>query len=158
MLIEKMLNLTYKKIKGTFMRSIIMVILSVSLFFVGCTKKDEKYYLDAAKNSLQKEDVKAAEESYEKLMTEYPNGAYAVEALYDLGKIYQSKLDKNIEAEASLKKAIDIFQKLVDKYPKSKEAPPALFMTGFIQANELRNFDEAKKTYGKILKDYPTHE
>ena len=140
------------------MRFLSVILLSCTLLFVGCTKKDEKYYQNAAKECLQKQDVRGAVASYEKLAEEFPESPAASEALYDIGRIYQNKLDKNVEPDASLRKAIEYFQKIIEKYPHSKEAPTALFMTGFIQANELKNYDEARKSYNQFLKNYPQHE
>ena len=140
------------------MRFLSIIALTCILMFVGCSKKDEKFYQNAAKESLQKQDIPAAVASYEKIAEKFPDSPAASEALYDIGRIYQNKMDKNVEANASLLKAIDYFQKIVQKYPKSKEAPTALFMTGFIQANELKNYDAARNSYNQFLKDYPQHE
>lgn len=140
------------------MRLLSVIVLTCALLFAGCSKKDEKFYQNAAKESLQKQDIKAAVVNYEKIAEEFPESPAASEALYNIGRIYQNKMDKDVEANASLQKAISYFQKIIEKYPHSKEAPTALFMTGFIQANELKNYDAARKSYNQFLKDYPQHE
>jgi TolA-binding protein len=129
-----------------------------TLIFAGCTKKDENVYQTAAKVCLAKQDVKGAIENYSKIAEEFPESPSAPKALYDIAGIYQNKMDATIDPTVSLKKAIEYFNRIVDKYPKSKEAPLALFNIGFIQANDLQNFDEAKKSYGRFLHDYPQHD
>ena len=140
------------------MRFCTVLFLSATLIFVGCTKKDESVYQNAAKACLEKKDIKGAVENFNKIAEEFPESPSAPKALYDIAGIFQNKMDVTLDPTTSLKKAIEYFAKVVEKYPKSKEAPLALFNTGFIQANELQQYDEAKKSYGKFLKDYPQHE
>jgi TolA-binding protein len=139
-------------------RNISILFLAFALIFVGCTKKDENVYQNAAKVCLAKQDVKGAVENYSKIAEEFPESSSAPKALYDIAGIYQNKMDITLDPTVSLKKAIDYFNKIIDKYPESKEAPLALFNIGFIQANDLQDFDGAKKSYGRFLHDYPNHE
>jgi TolA-binding protein len=139
-------------------RFLTVMFLTVSLLFIGCTKKDENVYRNAASECLKKQDIRGAVENYNKIAEEFPDSPSAPKALYDIAGLYQNKMDRTMDPTASLNRAIEYFNKVVEKYPKSKEAPLALFNTGFVQANELKKYDDAKKSYSKFLADYPNHE
>ncbi len=137
------------------MKRLVIIIGVFALLFGGCKKKDENAYMEEANVCIQKLDVPGAVMAYEKLLEEFPTGQKASMVLYNLGRIYQDKSDKSLDAEQSSKKAISYYKQVVAKFPQAQQAPAALFNIAFIQANELRSFDEAKASYTQFIRDYP---
>lgn len=137
--------------------TVISFILAVVVFF-GCSTKTDQEYMKNAYNLVKDNKIKEAVKEFEALVEEYPGSDAAPTALFELGKIYQGKIDKDIEPSQANEKAIGYFKRVSSEYPKSKEAAPALFMIAFIQANELKKYDEAKVNYEKFIAQYPDHE
>ncbi len=136
------------------MKTIISAVI-FSLMFAGCSKKSDSDYMQAAKKSVQQNNISDAVSAYENLVKEYPESPKAPEALFQLASLYQNQMIKNIEPEKSLQKAVSLFKSIATKYPHSKEAPKALFMSGFIQANNLKSYNDATSTFNLFLKKYP---
>lgn len=138
-----------------------MKIKIISLLFIfimfGC-KKNENDLFNEAQEKIKNNKLEEAVIDYEKIIKDYSETENAKQSLYELAKIYQSKLIKSVSEQESLNKAINYYNMLINKFPQSKEAPQSLFMVGFIQANELKNFDSASLTYKKFLNMYPEHE
>lgn len=154
-----MVNNTDEKYKnGMMMRFAKLIIVMLAFLLVGCAKKDEKTMIAEAEKKLFANDIAGAIEEYNKFLEEYPAGQNTAKVLFEMGKIYQSKLDKNVEGEASSIKAIEYYKQAYEKFSASKEAPMALFMTGFIYADDLKKYDEAKEAYRLFIAKYPTHE
>ncbi|MBI2418977.1 MAG: tetratricopeptide repeat protein [Ignavibacteriales bacterium] len=140
------------------MRYVKLIAVLVMLIIIGCSKKDEKTFLDAADQKLKTNDIAGAIVEYNKFLEEFPEGQAAPKVLYELGKIYQSKLDKTVDENTSLTMAVDYYTQVAQKFPKAADAPTALFMSGFITANDLKKYDDAKIIYQKFLAAYPNHE
>lgn len=138
------------------MKYLVVMIITATLF-IGCSKNDEELYNEAA-DYASKQKVTEAINSYRELVKQFPNSALASKSLYEIGRIYQGKLDTTLTAEESYHKAIETYLELSKNYKNSEEAPIGLFMVGFIQANELNNYDEATKTYKRFLEEYPQHD
>lgn len=126
-------------------------------FFWGCGKSEKDLFEEAEKKQRE-EKIKESVEAYYSTLEKYPNGKYAVKALFELGKIYQSNLAIGIDREESLNNAIEKYKQIFDKYPESEEAPKALFMIGFIKSNELGLYEEAERIYKLFSEKYPNHE
>ena len=129
-----------------------------SLLIIGCGGKSEEDYMKQAKENVEKNNITAAVDNYQKLVDEYPNSKNAPEALFQMASLYQNKMLKNLSDYESLDKAAKIYKEIYDKYPKNEKAPTSLFMSAFIQANELNKYDEATKSYKLFLEKYPDHE
>jgi tol-pal system protein YbgF len=81
------------------------------------------------------------------MIQKWPDGRYADNAWYWMGKAYYLKQDYG--------QAIQSFQTVVDRYPKSPKAPDALFDLAVAQA-ENRQKDQARATLQRVVRDYPT--
>ena len=134
-----------------------LIALVLAFLFVGCTKSDLSY-LNDAREHLKNTNVNEAIKSYEEMIAKFPKSDSCAAAHFELGKIYQAKLVKELSAEESYGKALDHYGIVVNRYPKSNEAPYALFMVGYIQANHTKRFDDATRTFNNFLSDYPNHE
>ncbi|MDP2302267.1 MAG: tetratricopeptide repeat protein [Ignavibacteria bacterium] len=133
--------------------------LFVFLFLLtGCGKKDASELIGDASELIKNNNITGAVVLFEEIIKEHPESREASVAMYELGKIYQSKLLKNINETESLTKAIYYFDEVYQKHPSSPEAPLALFMKGFILANDLNQLDEATKTYKLFVEKYPNHD
>jgi len=131
--------------------------LLLIILFVGCSKSEQTYW-DEAINNQKAGKYKEAVASYQALAESYPQSEKAVKALFEVAKIYQVKMLKDVEPKQSMLKAIEFYNKIYAAYPSTPEAPKALFMKGFIESNELQNYDAAKKTYNLFLQKYPADE
>jgi len=135
---------------------LIAVISSIILF--GCEKKSEDDYLNSAKENIKKQNISEAIISYKSLVEEYPNSKEAPEALFQLARIYQNKMVKNLSDKESLEKAAQTYKDVYDKYPKYERTPESLFLSAFIEANDLKNYNKATSIYKLFLEKYPDHE
>ncbi|MFH1673937.1 MAG: tetratricopeptide repeat protein [Pseudomonadota bacterium] len=79
---------------------------------------------------------------YERLIAEFPQGAYTEKALYALGIAYQN--------QGSLVLAKDIFQRLIDEYPDSSFVSEVLLCLGEIAFDE-NNFALAADCYERSI-------
>lgn len=133
-------------------------ILVVSAFLAGCSSKSDKELMDSANQNISDEEFAEAIADFESIINEYPQSALVPKALFEIGKIYQGQVIKNISKEESYESAIKYYKQIVDKYPDDPNAPSSLFMIGFIQANELKKLDAARETYKSFVEKYPDHE
>lgn len=138
------------------MKKILALLGIIIIIFGGCRKKSDADYLAMANECVQKQDIPGAMTAYENLVKEFPDGALAPQALYNMGRIYQDKLDKNLPFDGADRKAIECYQRVVEKYPKASQAPAALFNIGFLYANELNDYEKGKAAYEQYIHDYPT--
>jgi TolA-binding protein len=137
--------------------SLVFLPIFIAAILTGCSKSDKGYWDDAVK--LQKDGkIKEAIASYDKVAETHPESPLAPKALFEIGKIYQSKSVKEIKPIESLNKAIDYYGKIFSDYPNSNEAPKALFMKGFIQSYEVRDYPAAKATFNVFIQKYPKNE
>ncbi len=81
-----------------------------------------------------------------KLLSNYPNSAFADDALYEIGESYVSKQEPE--------KAISNYKKIITAYPHSSYVSKALIKLGLIYYN-ADNTEESMKLYKKVVNDYP---
>jgi tol-pal system protein YbgF len=81
------------------------------------------------------------------MIQRWPEGRYADNAWYWMGKAYYLKQD--------YAPAIQSFQTVVERFPKSPKAPDALFDLAVSQG-ENRQKDQARATLQRVVRDYPT--
>jgi N-acetylmuramoyl-L-alanine amidase len=145
-----------KKIIGSKMKKFsLLLVLSIGILFVGCSKESDKSYFDEAQKMMDAENYYEALINFQKIVDDFPNSAHYKFSLLQVGELNQGYVDKNLSKNVSLLKAIKAYSEYSEKYPDDEKAPQTLFMIGFIQANELGKIDEAKATYQKFLEKYP---
>ncbi len=113
-------------------------------------KNSQEYQLLELAHGLAKEaKYKDAFSAYDKFLKDYPNSAYAPDAMYGLG--YAQFALKNY------KSAMATQQKLLDAHPDSPRAADALFNMANSQF-QLGMVPAAKKTLRDLLAKYPNSE
>ena len=113
-------------------------------------KNSQEYQLLELAHGLTKEaKYKDAFNAYDKFLKDYPNSAYAADAMYGLG--YAQFALKNY------KSAMATQQKLLDAHPDSPRAADALFNMANSQF-QLGMVPAAKKTLRDLLAKYPNSE
>ncbi|CAN1532495.1 tol-pal system protein YbgF [Methylophilaceae bacterium] len=113
-------------------------------------KNSQEYQLLELAHGLAKEaKYKDAFNAYDKFLKDYPNSAYAADAMYGLG--YAQFALKNY------KSAMATQQKLLDAHPDSPRAADALFNMANSQF-QLGMVPAAKKTLRDLLAKYPSSE
>lgn len=113
-------------------------------------KNSQEYQLLELAHGLAKEaKYKDAFNTYDKFLKDYPNSAYAADAMYGLG--YAQFALKNY------KSAMATQQKLLDAHPDSPRAADALFNMANSQF-QLGMVPAAKKTLRDLLAKYPNSE
>jgi tol-pal system protein YbgF len=98
---------------------------------------------------LSEAKYKDAFNAYDKFLKDYPNSAYAPDALYGLG--YAQFALKNYKSSMATQ------QKLLDAHPDSPRAADALFNIANSQF-QLGMVPAAKKTLRDLLAKYPNSE
>ncbi len=136
----------------------VLIILSITLFIVGCGMNSDKDYFEAAQKSLDAEKYSEALVNFQKIVDEFPKSEHYKFALLKIGELNQGLVDTSLTNEESLLKAVKAYTKFHKKFHSDPKAPQTLFMIGFIQANELNNIEAAKSAYSKFLKLYPESE
>jgi len=81
------------------------------------------------------------------MIQKWPDGRYADNAWYWMGKAYYLKQD--------YAQAIQSFQTVVERYPKSPKAPDAMLDLAVSQG-ENRQKDQARATLQRVVREYPT--
>ncbi len=101
----------------------VMFLSLVILIFVGvsCSKKmSEKELFELATQYMEQENFEQAEEFYEKLYTQYPDGSNASKALFMLGFLNANHLN-------DFDQATTYYQKFLEKYPDHELAMAAKY-------------------------------
>ncbi len=127
----------------------------IFLVLLNCSGKNADELLKEGEKFIKQKKYSEAAEVYKKVLDEFPDSPKSAKAMFELAKLYQGKVLKNIGEKESLKKAVEYYKNIFEKFPESNEAPSALFMAGFIEANELKDYDSAKETYNLYLKNFP---
>ncbi len=136
---------------------LITIVFSV-LLITSCGEKSDSELWDEAEQLKAEEKYVESLTAYKNLIDEFPDSEHYVDALFEVGKMYHGKVDKNLPGVESLKKAAEFYKMVHEAEPNTDRGASALFMLGFIQANEISQFDEAKITYEKFIEMYPDHD
>jgi TolA-binding protein len=96
----------------------------------------------------QPEAYDRAAAAFAALVTKFPKGQFAAEALYYQG---ESKFAGNQPAEAAA-----LYARLVKEFPKSKLVPDALYALGVAQQTQEKPADAAA-TFATFLQQFPQH-
>ncbi len=142
------------------MREILKVGLTFLIFLVlvSCSGKNEKELMNEGNKFIKEKKYSEAAAVFKKIINEFPESGQTAAAMFELAKLYQGKVLKDIDEKESLKEAVKYYKQIFEKFPKAKEASSALFMAGFIEANELKDLEAAKKTYNLYLENFPDGE
>ena len=131
---------------------------TLGFMLVNCSGKNPQEYYDSGLSNIKDGKYEEALKDFETLIKEDPKNNLAVNAYFEMGKIFHGKLIKTFSSIESSEQAVEYYKVVADNYPDSPLAPNALFMVGFIQANELENLDAARDSYNKFLTKYPNSE
>ncbi len=104
-------------------KGIVGLLLLNMLFLVllGCSKKvGEKEYYDMAYQYMGKEKWSEAEQNFQKILDQYPNGIYSSKALFMVGFINANYL-------GNYEKAKEYYTKFLKKYPNHDLADDARY-------------------------------
>ncbi len=123
-----------------------------------CNSKTDKSLFDNAKKLVEQKKYSEAIKNYEKITKDFPQSSNVPEALFEMAKIYQGQVVKNVDAKESLRKAVALYKKIFTKYPDSKRAESSIFMAAFILANELQDLNAARSAYKLYIEKYPDGE
>ncbi|MEM7294884.1 MAG: tol-pal system protein YbgF [Pseudomonadota bacterium] len=110
------------------------------------TDPAEKTLFDSAYLDLVNGRYNAATAGFEKLIGQYPNGAYNAGALYWMGEAQY--------AQREFDQARSYFDQLLVLYPTDKKAPDARLKVGFVQ-HELGDLDSARETLKGVVSRHP---
>jgi tol-pal system protein YbgF len=113
---------------------------------VYATTQNEKNNYAHAYELLRLGDNDHAIAEFQSLISSYPNGEYADNALYWTGEALLKKGDKQ--------GAMRSFDRVVYAYPRSGKVPDALLKLGMTQAS-LSNSSKAKAYYDYLIESYP---
>ncbi|MBK7107357.1 MAG: tetratricopeptide repeat protein [Ignavibacteriae bacterium] len=138
------------------MKSIKSVIILFLLFaFTFCSSENEKQIFNEAKSLIASAKYDEAVVKFEEVVNKFPESGVADSSLFEIAKLYQGQVIKNVKPMESLNKAVDTYQIIFEKYPNSPLAESSIFMSAFILANEIKNFPKAEKNYKMYLEKYP---
>lgn len=109
------------------------------------TEAEQQAY-DQAFRALRETRYADAAEGFDTFLRDYPDSAYAPNALYWLGEVYYVTRD--------FETALAQFERLQDTYPDSSKQPDALLKIGFTHY-ELGEWERARAALEQVIADYP---
>ncbi|MBI5206579.1 MAG: tetratricopeptide repeat protein [Candidatus Firestonebacteria bacterium] len=86
---------------------------------------------------------------FKKILENYPQSKILDEALWEIGNLYNNKMEENQEA-------IKTFQRIISQYNESTYRDQAYFAIANIYLEKLYNEDEALKYFENFLSMFPT--
>lgn len=107
---------------------------------------DERAAYESAFEALRGGRYADAANLFQDFLAQYPDGAYAANALYWLGESYYATQNYELAQQQ--------FQALIGRFPDSDKAPGALLKLGLSQYG-LRDLDAAEATLADVGKRYP---
>jgi len=136
----------------------IFFLLFTLLYINGCNNKSDRDLFNAAQNLVKQKKYSKAISKYDQIVNEFPKSKYVPESLFEMAKLYQGQVIKNINSKESLRKAVSMYKKIFTEYPNSPRAESSIFMSAFILANELQDINAAKTAYQLYIQKYPNGE
>lgn len=106
----------------------------------------ERSSYDAAFDTLKAGRYAESARQFQAFLQQYPNGAYAPNALYWLGESYYATQNYALAQQQ--------FQALLDRYPTHDKAAGALLKLGLSQYG-LKQMDAAQATLAQVVQRYP---
>lgn len=107
---------------------------------------DERSAYSAAFDALKTGEYAQSANLFQAFLQQYPDGAYAPNALYWLGESYY--------VTGNYPLAMGQFQALLDRFPTHDKAPGALLKLGLSQYG-MERVDEAERTLSRVTERYP---
>lgn len=108
--------------------------------------EEEKNAYDSAFRALRETRYADAAEGFSAFLEQYPDSAYAPNALYWLAETYYVTRD--------FQTALDYFNELLERFPDSGKQGDALLKIGFSHF-ELENWNEARAALEQVRSQYP---
>ena len=106
-------------------------VLVLLLSVIACTKQmGEKDYYDLAQQYMKQGDYAKAEQTFETIVKQFPNGIYTARAMFMVGYLNANHLN-------NLDKAREYYQLFVDKYPQHDLADDARFELKHLGQNDI---------------------
>lgn len=113
---------------------------------LGTPTEEEQAAYDRAFRALRETRYADAAEGFSDFLDEYPDSAYAPNALYWLAETYYVTRD--------FETALSFFSQLLDQYPASNKEGDALLKIGFSHY-ELREWSEARAALEQVRSQHP---
>jgi tol-pal system protein YbgF len=113
---------------------------------LGTPSEEEQALYDRAFRALRETRYADAAESFSDFIDQYPNSAYAPNALYWLAETYYVTRDFDT--------ALRFFNQLLDRYPGSNKQGDALLKIGFSHY-ERRQWNEARAALEQVRAEHP---
>ena len=88
----------------------------------------------------------ASVDAFNRLVVEYPNGAYTPNAFYWLGELYLAQEDNERARQA--------FAQVVNLYPDHQKVPDALYKLGVVY-HRLGDVDRAREYLSQVRREHP---
>jgi len=139
------------------MKKLVIILLTV-FFLMSCGTESDQDLYESAKENIKSSELINALADFRKLVDNFPESKYSAEVNFEIGKLYHSKVDKNLTDEQSFMQAISYYESVYLNFPDDLNAPNALFMSAFLYANEIGNLDIAREKYELFLEKYPDNE
>ena len=118
-------------------------------------------------NEMEKADrdtthARRAEQEFQRLLLNYPNGQFAAQAVQRLREVQEVLAQGAFEVarfyylQAADRATQPRLKELIDRYPNFSEADDALYLMGrSLERSGGKNAAEAAKYYSRIIRDYP---
>ncbi len=113
---------------------------------LGTPSEEEQDLYDRAFRALRETRYADAAEGFSEFIDEYPNSAYAPNAMYWLAESYYVTRD--------FETALRFFNQLLDRYPDSNKQGDALLKIGFSHY-EKRQWNEARAALEQVRAEFP---
>jgi len=139
------------------MKKFFYAVFIIFAIISACSSENDKTLYDSAVKSIDEEKYELGITNFEKIISEFPESKYRPKVLFELGKMYQARLNKKTNEVDSYKNSKKYFSMLYKEFPKDKNAGSSIFMVAFIQANLLNQLDSAKVNYQKFISEFPNH-
>lgn len=113
--------------------------------FGGGSRSEREAYT-AAFELMKQRQFDASAEAFNRLVLDYPNGAYTPNAFYWLGELYLAQ-EQNEQARQS-------FAQVVNLYPDHQKVPDALYKLGVVY-HRLGDTQRAREYLSRVRRDHP---
>lgn len=110
------------------------------------TPGTEREAYTAAFELMKQRQFDASTEAFNRLIVEYPNGAYTPNAFYWLGELYLAQ-ENNEQARQS-------FAQVVNLYPDHQKVPDALYKLGVVY-HRLGDVQRAREYLSQVRREHP---
>jgi outer membrane protein assembly factor BamD (BamD/ComL family) len=138
-------------------RNILITVILLSAFFVGCKpsrdksvseiQKFEKSLYSQQTFTFNKPKGDSLLQMYDDFITRFPADSLAPKFLFKAANLAITEGDGN--------KALSLLDQFIQKYPDNPKTPVCAFFKGYVYENVLKNMDLAKENYLLYIEKYP---